>query len=58
MPECMEIDMTRSFAVLTVASFLLLAFPLDMAGAQEDQSISCTVLVDWDEDWYLSLIHI
>ena len=44
--------MTRSFAVLTVASFLLLAFPLDMAGAQEDQSISCTVLVDWDEDWY------
>jgi len=52
MPECLEMGMSGRFALLTVASFLLLAFPLDLAGAQEEQTVSCTVLVDWEEDWY------
>ena len=43
--------MPRGFAVLAAASFVILSLPLDMAGAQEDQPLSCTVLVDWGEDW-------
>ena len=43
--------MSRGYAALAVLSMLLLSFSAFMVGAQEEQTTTCQVLVDWDEDW-------
>ena len=43
--------MSRGREALAVLSLILLSFPACMVSAQEEQAMTCQVLVDWDEDW-------
>ena len=45
--------MARAFALIAVLSFLAVCIPSSIAWAEEDQSIICQVLVDWDEELQL-----
>jgi hypothetical protein len=57
--------MSRVLAVLTVLSLLAMCIPSPLAIAQEDQSTSCEILTDWQQQWQwsdegeseISLIH-
>jgi hypothetical protein len=51
MPECLEDGMSRGFATLVVASIMMMSLPLPPAGAQDDQEWTCSIHVDWDEEW-------
>jgi len=42
---------SRGREALAVLSLILLSFPACMVSAQEEQAMTCQVLVDWDEDW-------
>jgi len=45
--------MARAFALIAVLSFLAVCIPSSIAWAEEDQSIICQILVDWDEELQL-----
>ncbi len=45
--------MARAFALIAVLSFLAVCIPSSIAWAEDDQSIICQILVDWDEELQL-----